>query len=474
MAISLRRRLILILLGLNLTAWLVSVVLAAFFAQQMIVEQIDRQLTHYMDMAQYSMGTVLGEPRIRAYFLDNSARVSDAAGITRVAGFGSQGREQAINIWFTRSQVLVGELTPAFPNPVREGVIEQVLSAGGKSSTWRIRYRHDEELDVWLAVGVDMAYAPNMGTTTVLRVILPLLVILPVSIAILLWGVGRGLRPLDHLATRIEARKPEALEPIEPAGVPGEILPVVTSLNNLLARLQRALSSEQRFTSNAAHELQTPLAAIKAEVQRCQRHVTDDDSRTMLKRIAARVTRAADTVTQLLTLARLDPELEFPGEPVLLNDLLIDIMADEGGVAAERCLDIQVDEDPDAVVPGHAEWLAILVRNLLGNAFKYAPVQGRVHISLRRRDRQVTLSVANDCEPLGDEQRARLTDRFYTLPGQEGGGVGLGLSIVKRIAELHGANLRLAEGAHEREFLAEVDFPAAPPPAAMTAGSAPC
>jgi signal transduction histidine kinase len=310
-----------------------------------------------------------------------------------------------------------------------------------------------------------MADAPRVGGSTLLRAITPLLVIMPVSIVILLWGVGRGLRPLDELAARIEDRRPAALDPIDPAGVPREILPVVTSLNGLLDRLQRALVSEQRFTSNAAHELQTPLAAIKAEVQRCQRKASGNDDRIMLERIDARVSRAVDTTAQLLILARLDPETEFKVGPVVLSDLVVDLVAEEGDLVSERRLEIRVEEDPDAVVHGHAEWLKILVRNLLSNAFKFTPEHGGVVISIERRGPgQVAFSVINDCHPIGDEELLLLTDRFFTLPGQEGAGVGLGLSIVKRIAELHGATLQLREDRGRRQFLAEVRFGAAGSP----------
>ena len=460
MAASLHRRLVLILLGLNLVAWLVSLALTAVFAQQMIVQQIDRQLGHYMDMAQYTMGTVLSDPETEAYFRQNAQRVTADSGVTRVRGDRNQGREQATNMWFGRSQVLVGENAPAFPAPVGEGIVQRALEEESGTSTWRIPYRRDQRHDIWVAVGVNMAFAPSMGTTTLLRVILPLLVILPVTVFILLWGVGRGLRPLDALAAKIAARKPSALEPIDTRGVPREIGPVVASLNGLLDRLQLALTSEQRFTANAAHELQTPLAAIKAEVQRCQRKVTDDESRYMLARIAARVTRAADTVTQLLTLARLDPEQEFLRESVLMNDLVIDLVAEEGHVAVDRQLEIQIDADVSVVVAGHREWLKILIRNLLNNAFKYALAPGVVQISLARTETGICLSIINESEAINEQQRARLVDRFYSLPGRKEGGVGLGLSIVSRVAKLHGAFLHLSPVRGHRGLRAEVIFPA--------------
>ena len=458
MAASLRRRLVLILLALTLGTWLVSVIVTALLARQLIDRQIDRQLTHYMDMAHHSTGTIFGNPEISNYYLQMNRDVASQQGPTRVEGFGTHGRDQATNIWFDDRPVLVGAEAPQFPQPDEEGFIDWAVDNGPDSSVWRVLYRHDQEHGIWLAVGIDKAYAVNLGGVTVLRAISPLLVILPVTVAILLWGVRRGLRPLDQLAITIEARKPQLLDPIDTEGVPIELAPVVVSLNRLLDRLQRALASESRFTANAAHELQTPLAAIKAEVQRYQRQAADAGSHDMLDRIAARVSRATTTVTQLLTLARLDPDQDFHREPVNLNRLVIDAVAEEGGLAVDRGLDVRVPEERELLVQGHPEWLKILVRNLVANAFKYSPEKGLVDISLQGKPGVARLRVANDCEPIADEERQRLTDRFYSQPGNTTAGVGLGLSIVARIAELHGAELRLAALREGRGFVVEVDF----------------
>lgn len=458
MAASLRRRLVWILLALTLGTWLVSVIATALLARQLIDRQIDRQLSHYMDMAHHSTKTIFGNPEISNYYLQMNRDVASQTGPTRVEGFGTQGRDQATNIWFDKRPVLVGSQAPQFPAPVRDGFLTWAVEDGPDPSVWRVLYRYDQDLDIWLAVGFDKAYAANLGGVTVLRAISPLLVILPITVAVLLWGVQRGLRPLDQLANTIEARNPQLLDPIDTAGVPVEITPVVVALNGLLDRLERALASESRFTANAAHELQTPLAAIKAEVQRYQRQAVDAGSHDMLERIAARVSRATTTVTQLLTLARLDPEQEFRREPVNLNHLVIDAVAEEGVLAMDRGLDVRVPEGPELLVQGHPEWLKILVRNLVANAFKYSPVGGLVEISLEHMSGVCRLRVANDCDPISEAQRQRLTDRFYSQPGHSTAGVGLGLSIVARIAELHGAGLRLAALHDGHGFVVEVDF----------------
>ena len=464
-SMSLRRRLIITLLSLSLATWLLSVTVTAIYAQQMINQQIDRQLDHYMDMAQYTLQAVLRNGEVKKYFWKNTKTLSSASHVTRLEGFGSRGLEQATNLWFSQNQVLVGENAPKFPAPTVPGTRVVRLGQGSDSPEWRILYRYDPDQSLWLAVGVNMDRAESIGAVTFWRVIMPLVIILPVTTAILLLGLNRGLRPLHMLAEKISSRHLLALEPIDMADVPTEMRPVVNSLNDLLDRLQRALASEQRFTANAAHELQTPLAAIKAEVQRCQRQVEDNTTRDMLERISTRVGRATDTVKQLLTLARLDPDQEFDREPIDLGELVVDVIAELGVLAVDRHIDIVVSAGDDgasiegrARIQGNREWLKILLRNLLLNALNYSPAPGEVEVQLVENDHSLSLLIANDCDPITETDFNRLPDRFYRLPGSNPQGVGLGLSIAKRIAQLHAAELHLARWKSLRGFQVEVRF----------------
>ena len=233
---------------------------------------------------------------------------------------------------------------------------------------------------------------------------------------------------------------------------------MVDSLNDLLQRLDYALESEQRFTANAAHELMTPLAAIKTEVQLCQRRLRGTDSADMLERIAARVDRASHTVEQLLTLARVDPDTPLPQETVALGRLLSDAVADSAHVALERSVEVLLD-DPEALeIQGSQESLAILLRNLLINAFRYAAPGSTVTVALERREGVAILEICNDCEPLSEAEFRRLEERFYRLPGSDGLGAGLGLSIVRRIADQHGARFVASPREDGRGFCAKLRF----------------
>ena len=189
----------------------------------------------------------------------------------------------------------------------------------------------------------------------------------------------------------------------------------------------------------------------------CQRQVGDEGS-AMLEGIVLRVDRATHTVQQLLTLARLDPGKSLSDERVSLPQLLEELLAETGHLAIERGVGVDFHSGEDCAARGDREYLAILVRNLLINAFRYAGSNSDVAISVQARSGGVELRICNDCEPLSGDNFARLLDRFYRVPGSAGTGAGLGLSIVARVAELHGAKLDLGPQEDGRGFVATLNF----------------
>lgn len=290
---------------------------------------------------------------------------------------------------------------------------------------------------------------------------------IPLTIAVLYLGVSRGLIPLNNLAQQISRRKPGLLDPIEMDNVSIEISGLVTSINELMQYQAYALESEQRFTANAAHELMTPLAAIKAEVQLCQRLLRDEQGTAMLQRISQRVDRASHSVEQLLILARLDPDARVASSRVQLRALLVEVLADTAHLAADRQLEIALVDEEDCQVLGNKEALAILLRNLLNNAFRYASDDSIVHIRLSAANpvagapvagTPVELEICNDCSALPAVEFSHLLDRFYRVPGSVGMGAGLGLSIVSRIADLHHADFSVSPHADGTGFCANLIF----------------
>jgi signal transduction histidine kinase len=457
---SLRHRLTFILLGLTVVIWIASVLVAASYTRRWMAKQIDLHLERYADMVEHTIDAILADPATESYFRGRAIRETDQ-GILRVKSFGGRAgsEDSAINLWFGRSQILVGTHSPALPRLATEDVVTNTLPDG---SQWRTLYRDSASADISLAVAINLSSAKQVAVATSTRVLFPALIILPATVGILLFGIGRGLRPLDELALQISARRPNVLEPFDLANAPTELVSVFVSLNDLLDRLRRALTSEHRFTSNAAHELQTPLAAIQAAVQtahaQLEHRVECRDVQQLLQRVSVRVTEASGTVSQLLTLARLDPEQEFKGEPIDLTYLITEIMAEVGGIASARNLAVRFNHQGKVVLNGHVEWLKILLRNLCINAFKYATPSSEVDVLIESRAEHVVLALANDCEHIPEEDFHRLTERFY-YPNSADHGVGLGLSIVERIVELQGAELHLGNWHYDRGFRVEIRFP---------------
>jgi signal transduction histidine kinase len=270
----------------------------------------------------------------------------------------------------------------------------------------------------------------------------PLLFGVPVLGAWIWFATRRGLAPLDRIAEAIAARAPERLDPVVPAEAPREIRPMLDAMNGLFGRVAGALDKERRFTADAAHELRTPLAAIVAQTQVAQRARDAAERAHALDQIATGARRAGRLVEQLLTLARLDPAVGLPRAAVRLDELAAEVCADHGAAALEKNIALELDAAEPVVVQGNADMLRVLLRNLLDNALRYTPPGGKVGVGVTAHE----LSVSDSGPGIPAEERESALRRFHRLAGQETEGSGLGLSIVARIAELHGARLKLGDG----------------------------
>jgi len=461
MMASLKSRLVLILLALIFIAWVASALLTFAFTSRVMLDQVDRQLEQYADLVGYitavfarqvDEGRPLSEPWLSGRF-----ETAHLEPIVIEAPSGNK-LNPALNIWLNDNLIAVMADSPRFDRPGVEGFT--LGGPGPGDSNWRVLTRYDDLTGLWLQVGIEMRGARRDMFGMLGRALLPLLVVLPLTVALLYFGVARGLKPLKDLAGQISMRNPALLDPVDASGAPTELRGIVSSLNQLLQRLALALEGEQRFTANAAHELLTPLAAIKTEVQLCQLRLDDKQAAGMLARISQRVDRASHTVAQLLTLARLDPDGPISGERVSLHLLLAKALADSTYLADERKITVDLDSDGEAFITGSEDLLGILLCNLLINAFRYASEHSTVRICLRSGER-VELAIINQCPPLSAREFERICERFYRAPGASGQGAGLGLSIVARIAEQHGASMSVGPGDSGQGFRVRLEFPAA-------------
>ena len=284
------------------------------------------------------------------------------------------------------------------------------------------------------------------------RSVLPLLAVGPLLAIAMGWLITRSLRPLQRLATQVRERDAAALAPLPETDLPAEAAPLVQSLNALLARLGQALDSQRAFVADAAHELRSPLTALKLQAQGVRRAPDDASRQAAIDALVTGVDRAARLVEQLLALARSEPGAPpVAHAPVALAPLLQTLLADLAPLAESRNIQLSLDApgDPQAsTVAGDAAALAILARNLIDNALRYTPPGGEVLVSVVQRSECMLLRVEDSGPGIPTAERDRVFDRFVR-GAQNGGnsGSGLGLAIVRAIAERHGAHVTLADAA---------------------------
>jgi signal transduction histidine kinase len=294
-----------------------------------------------------------------------------------------------------------------------------------------------------------------------LRVVIPLLLFLPLLGAAIAGVVGSGLRPLRRLADEVQRRDASSLTPIAAERLPQEVAPLVNELNRLLTRLHAAFQAQRAFVADAAHELRSPLTAVRLQLQLLDR-APDEGARSEARAsLGAAVERAIHLVEQLLTLARNEPRA-IAGDlaPVALDQAAAEGVADTHALALDRQIDLALEAEP-VVVVGDREALRTLVRNLVDNAVRYTSPGGQVRARIRAGAQGAVLEVTDSGPGIPALERERIFDRFYRRSGTASEGSGLGLAIVKAIADRHGAKVRI-ESAPRGGLEVTVDFPRRP------------
>jgi len=286
-----------------------------------------------------------------------------------------------------------------------------------------------------------------------LKTVALLLLLLPLLGAIIWVTVGRGLAPLRRVAREVEARDAGTLRAIPETGLPQEIRPLTAALNDLLARLGHAMEAQRAFVADAAHELRTPLGALKLQIQLAERAADADERQAAFADLKRGLERAIHLVQQLLTLARQEPGVyEAARQLVDLRRLAHSVVGDFALAADARGIDLGIADaaaptDAPADIEGDADALRILANNLVDNALRHTPAGGRIDLSVRADAEAVTLIVEDSGPGIAPADLERVFDRFYRAGGQ-GGGSGLGLAIVRQIAAAHDAEATLENTGH--------------------------
>jgi two-component system sensor histidine kinase TctE len=292
---------------------------------------------------------------------------------------------------------------------------------------------------------------------------LPELAFFAVALAVVWYGVGRGLAPLEDLRAELAGRAPRDLGPVAEDRAPVEVRPLVQALNDLLRRLGESIDAQQRFVADAAHQLRTPLAALQAQVDAARREPMPPELAATVDSLHAAARRAAHLSQQLLTLAAVEPSAErpFAPEPTDLAAVTQARVADWVARADTKAIDLGFDLET-APVAGEPGLLGELAANLVENALHYTPRGGEVTLRTGRRNGCAFLEVEDSGPGIPAAERERVFERFHRVKGTSGEGTGLGLAIVREIAHRHGATVELGAPASRAGTVIAVSFPTRP------------
>ena len=299
-----------------------------------------------------------------------------------------------------------------------------------------------------------------MAAHLMLQACLPLLAFVGLLVMLVLVVVGSATRPIERLTRAVAARSGTALHRLEMDGWPADLAPVVRALNELLDRFSETLAVQRTFIADAAHELRSPLTALKLQLQLLESAETPQARADAIEKLRERLDRSVHLVRQLLNLAR--SEAADSGAalaPLSLDNLLRDVAAEHSAQADSRHIDLGVEAPQPVTVAADPDSLRVLLNNLVVNALNYIDEGGRIDLVARMEDGCPVLWVADDGPGIPADQYQRVFDRFYRIEGSRSWGCGLGLSIVRHIAQRHGASVTLGPGLSGRGLGVTVRFP---------------
>lgn len=385
------------------------------------------------------------------------------------------------------------DLLVPFEDPINEGIMIQIWDRNGhhvyRSSTeWELPQRaalgfstvatpHGPvrvysalRAGVLVQAAQPLSFRTRIAARSAIRLTAPL-ALLSAALALLVWVlVGRGLAPLGLVRDALARRAPDTLRPLESRNLPTELQPLVNGINALMSRLDAAFRNQRAFLADAAHELRTPLAAVRLQLDVLRRAESEAERDRAGNRLAQGIGRLGTLVDQLLLLARQDADAEVTLVRANVDpaELLARCAADHATLAEARRIDLGVADDsarPGRLqLHGEPDSLAILVANLVGNSLRYVPAGGRIDLYCGLDDGEVVLRIDDDGPGIAPAERDRVFDRFYRTDYASTGphgehGSGLGLSIVRQIATRHGASVSLLDNPGGRGLRVEVRFP---------------
>ena len=331
------------------------------------------------------------------------------------------------------------------PLPKRDGTGFNLFDARGTTyKLYSLRYGNH-----LIQIAQDRAARRSLARNLAFRTTVPIIIMVTLLLFMVWWVVTSSLAPVNRVQQQIATRKAESLDEVDTTGLPNEVRPLVEELNLLLRRMRHAFDAQKNFVADAAHELRSPLAALKLQVEQLRRSNNDKDREVAVQRLGSGIDRATRLMEQLMVLARqqANADLHSEARPVEINRLCLLAFNDVYPLAQQKHMDMGLMQSDECYVMGQEEALRIMLRNILDNSIKYSPERSKIDFRVEPSARSVRLVIEDDGPGIPQSDLERVMDRFYRIPGNPVSGSGLGLSIVQAIADLHAAKIELVKSA---------------------------
>lgn len=402
--------------------------------EKVIQPYLDSQLLRIASMIRILNNAATSNPGIKKHFLE---LIQHSEPINR--------KQLVFEIWDSNNNLVIHSLhTPkVFLRNMPSGFSDKIIDG----NDWRI-YSETDPVNHSKLIVAELYNLRRELTDDIARSNANILLITYPVFGLLVWFIiSFALRSITKVTTEISNRASTYLEPVQLTQIPLEIKPLVAELNKLFIRLKLAFERNKRFAADAAHELRTPLAALKTHLQVALKTDDKTDQEKAFQKVLESVDRSSHVVAQLLTLSRLGEEEALTDvKPFNLHRLATEILAYLASHAIEKNIDIELAPSPqdEPVILGNDTAVGILIRNIVDNAIRYTPRDGEVKISIIDTGTQIIFRVCDNGSGIPAELRERVFERFYRILGTKASGSGLGLAIVSQIAALHHAHIHLA------------------------------
>jgi two-component system, OmpR family, sensor kinase len=419
---SIRKNLLLWLLTGLLVAGLFAGIATFMKTQEEVGEMFDYQLQQIAFSMKYSAPTM-------------------ASQLERMGENSNEDNDFMVQVWDTKETLLYSSLPSVkLPAANKPGFSDVDIPDG----QWRVFNLVSENRVIQAAqpatsraeVSLDMA----------LRMLLPLAVLIP-ALALLVWfAVKKSLLPLTNVTSEVERRDADTMTPLDADSVPSETRPLLMALNSMLQRLDSSIASQRRFVADAAHELRTPLTALSLQTDLVDQAEDPAERKEAIENLRKGIDRASHLVSQLLTLARQEPEVQRQFASLDLASLVRQTVSDFFPIADFKHINLLVQANQQVMINGDEDGLRTVISNLIDNAIRYMPDGGKIEVSVMTDNNNAIFKISDTGPGISEEDRERIFERFYRIPGNGVTGSGLGLSIVKNIVQQHGASIAVTAG----------------------------